>query len=170
MKPFNTPERLGTDQGGSVDRPIVYMQRLEVAGGLHSTDMYIPCDLDTVEQCFITPVAKTTSDNQTALFTTTVGWEIDALDNASLKGLSDIPDWATSIVYKVGTVVDGNEDDSEAHICVVAHTSDSTFAADELLGYWETIPSEKFILVVSTTPGSGEIVNVHVLLLGRMST
>ncbi len=171
MKPFNTPERLGTDQGGSVDKPIVYMQRLQVSGKINTTDFFIPCDLDTVEQCFLTPVANpsSTSDNLVALFTTVVGWEIDALDNSNLLALSDIDDWATSTVYEVGTVVDGNTDDSEAHVCVVAHTS-GVWATDETSGYWETIPSTKFIQVSHTSPGTGDVVNVHVLLLGRMST
>jgi len=170
MQPYNTPERIGTDQGGSVDRPIPYMQRGHISGKVNSTDLFIPCDLDFVHNVLITPVANatSTSDNQNCLFTTVVGWEFDSL--TSLGALTAIDDWATGTVYEVGTVVDGNVDDSEAHICVVAHTAAVAFATDETAGYWETLPTTTFIQMSHTAGGADDVADFNYILFGSMKS
>jgi hypothetical protein len=171
MNPYNTPERIGTDQGGSVDKPIPYMQRGHMSGKINSTDLFIPCDLDTVDNVAITPIANATgtSDNQVALFTTVAGWEFDALDNANLKAVSDIDDWVTGTVYEVGTVVDGIEDDSIAYICVFAHTADTLFADDLALVYWQALSTTKFIQMSHTSGGSGDVADFNYILFGKMN-
>jgi hypothetical protein len=164
MQPYNSPERLGTDQGGSVGKLIPYIQRGQIAGKINTTDLFIPCDLSFVENIVITPIAITNSDNQTALFTTVKGWEFDSL--TTFLALSDIDDWATSTVYEVGTVVDGNADDSEAHICVTAHTASAAIATDEALGYWQTIDTETFIQMSHIAAGANEVTNFNFILFG----
>lgn len=170
MQPYNTPERLGTDQGGSVDKPIPYMQRGHVSGKINTTDTFIPCDLDFVDNIVITPIANATgtSDNQVCLFTTVAGYEFTAL--GTFLALTDIDDWATGTVYEVGTVVDGNADDSEAHVCVVAHTAAAAIATDEAAGYWQTIETETFVKLVHTAGGSGDVADFNFIMFGSMKS
>ncbi len=171
LSPYNAPERLGTDQGGSVDRPIPYMQQGHISGKINTADLFIPCDLDHVTNVFITPIANATgtSDNYVCLFTTVVGWEFDSLENASLKAISDIDDWATGVVYEVGTVVDGNADDTIPYICVEAHTAAAAFATDLTAVKWEALSTTKFIKMSHTAGGAGDVADFNYILFGKMN-
>jgi hypothetical protein len=169
MQPYNTPERIGTDQGGSVDKPIPYMQRGHSSGKINTTDTFLPCDLDQVDNILITPIrnASSTSDNPVALFTTVAGYEFTAL--GTFLGLGDIDDWATGVVYEIGTVVDGNADDTIAYICVEAHTADASFSVDLAATKWQALATSTFVKLVHTAGGSGDVVNFNYILHGTMN-
>ena len=168
MQPYNTPERMSSEQGGSVGKPIPYMQRGHVSGKINTTTTFLPCDLDHVDNILVTPIANanSTSDNQVALFTTVVGWEFAIL--TTFLGLSDIDDWATGVVYEVGTVVDGNADDTIAYICVEAHTAAAAFATDLTAVKWQALSTSTFVQMNHTAGGSGDVVDFNYILFGRM--
>ena len=170
MQPYNAPERISSDQGGSVDRPIQYMQRGHVSGKINTTDTFIPCDLKQVDNIVITPIrnATSTSDNPVCLFTTVAGWEFTAL--GTFLALTDIDDWATGTVYEEGTVVDGNADDTIAYICVTAHTGAAAFATDLASGYWQALSTSTFVKMVHTAGGSGDVVDINYILFGTMDS
>ncbi len=166
MQPYNTPERLGTDQGGSVDKPIPYIQRGHISGKINTADVFIPCDLDNVDNVFITPIANAngTSDNYVCLFTTVVGWEFD--DLTTLDALSDIDDWATGVVYEIGTLV---EESDIPYICVEAHTAAAAFATDLATTKWEALSTTKFIKMSHTAGGAGDVADFNYILFGKMN-
>ncbi len=167
MNPYNSPQRISSDQGGSVDKTIPYVQRGQFAGKINSANSFIPCDLDIVEQFFLTPVKITDSDNQVCLFTTVVGWEVDSL--STLKALSDIDDWGTGVLYEIGTIVDGNVDDTVAYVALTKHTAAATFAADLADRDWLALATTTFIKLVHTAGGSGDVVNINYEIHGRMT-
>ena len=163
MNPYNKPERISSDQGGSVSVKIPYVQRGIAASKIATAYTFIPCDLDP-QNVFLTPVKlSTVSANGIALFTTVVGWQIDDLD--TLSAASDLDAWAQNVAYNVGTIVKNAAGD--ALVCVTAHTSTTggtaadDYATDYAAGYWQTLTTTAFIKITHTSAGSGKVANFN---------
>ncbi len=158
MIAYNTPERIGTDQGGSVDRRIPYVQRGLIAGKINTTPMYIPCDLDYPENLQICPLALGVSANGVALFTTEVGWQVASFLPEDLSEISDLDIHAAAIDYVVGNLVTSTLEGStlKAYICIEAHTSTTSidFDTDYAAGYWQELTTTTFLSLAITQAGA----------------
>ena len=172
MQVYNTPQRVGTDQGGSVDKGIPYMQEGIAASKLNTNYTYIPCDIWHPNHILITPVTySTTSANGTALFTTTVGWEIATFAHASLTAVASIDAHAGNVAYVPGTLVSATEtgDSQAAYVCIVAHTSTNPadFDTDYASGYWLRLTTTTFIKINHTAAGASKHTYFHYKIEGQ---
>jgi len=165
LQPYNSPQRESSDMGLSTRHDIVYIQEGIAVSSINTAYTFVPCDIANPTNIFITPLKlSTTSANGTALFTTTVGWEVVALDNANLNVAADVDDWVQNTAYQVGNVV-LDPDDTLAYVCVTAHTSSNTgteavdWAIDkDTNGYWQAInTSAKFIKITHTAAGAAKV-------------
>ena len=171
MIAYNAPERIGTDQGGSVDRRIPYIQRGLVASKINVTPMYIPCDIDHPENLQICPLKLgSTSANGVALFTTVVGWEVASFVPASLAAISALDIHATSIAYVIGNIVSGTRTGStlKAYICIEAHTSTNPidFNSDYEAGKWQELTTTTFLSLAITQAGGSKVAHFTYMIEG----
>ena len=170
MIAYNTPERIGTDQGGSVDRRIPYIQRGLIASKINTTPMYIPCDIDHPENLMICPLALGVSANGVALFTTVVGWEVASFLPASLKVVANIDIHAANIDYVIGNLVSSTREGStlKAYICIEAHTSTTSidFDADYASGYWQELTTTTFLSLAITQAGGSALAHFTYMIEG----
>lgn len=172
MQPYNPVKRTSTEKGSSVIYPPELMQNGLVASKINHTSTFIPCDIPNPHQLILTPVKLgSTSANGVALFTTTVGYEVDSFE--TLKVVADLDAHAETVAYVKGNIVKATLTGGvqKAYVCIEAHTSTDDsgpdFDTDYALGYWLELPSTKFILITHTAAGSGKVVQLAYTILGE---
>lgn len=166
--PYNLPQRISSNQGGSVEFGIPYAQEGIAASKINAAYTFVPCDIELPHQVFITPVKlSTTSANGVAFFTTTGGWQVDSFDTFS--AVTDLDAWAQNVAYNVGTLVYNG---TVAYVCVEAHTSTTggtaaaDWATDLAAGYWQALETTTFLKITHTAAGSGKVAYFHYQIQG----
>lgn len=164
MLVYNPPERISSDQGGSISKQIAYMQRLLVSSKIATAYTWIPCALLDVWHILVAAKKlSTTSANGVALGTTTVVAEYD-----SEGAVTNLDAHGASVAYVLGNLVKATPTGGveAAYICVVAHTSTAGPDFDADIANWQLLSETKFLKLTHTSPGTGKHTHLMIELHG----
>lgn len=149
------PKRYMSEKLTSVEDDILLYQQGYI-NSVSGTAHYLPCSIKEVTGVFLTPM-DATANSGTALFTSTVGYAIDAEAGGAVvfSAVSALPDWAHDTSYVVGNIVESH---GAAYYCIAAHTSKNEVTVGNEPGedgdtwepYWELLNATNFVKVITT--------------------